>query len=79
MGNNRRHSAITLLSVSDKVFAMVLLKRISNQRERFQSENHYKYRRGSRTIDAIFIVKVGKEKRTLHFHFIDFKSVFDTE
>ena len=74
--NPENYCAMALLFIPSKVFARVLLNRIRANRK--NSETQYEFRPGRGIIDAIFtvwqIMEKAKEKVSLQFHLIDFKS-----
>ena len=77
------YRAIALLSIPGKVFLKILLERMKTNVDRKLKESQYGFRAGRGTVDAIFVVRQMIEKAKekdipLHFHFIDFKSAFDT-
>ena len=79
----KNYRAIALLSIPGKVFCRILMNRSLDIIERSLSESQYGFRPGRGTTGAIFIARQIIEKARehqvpLHFHFIDFKSAFDT-
>ena len=59
------------------------MNRCSHNIESSMSDSQFDFRPGRGTTDAIFIIRqlIEKSKKhqiRLHFHFIDFKSAFDT-
>ena len=77
------YRAISLLLIPGEVFRRILLQRIKQKSGESTKENQYGFRPNRGTFDAIFIVrqiieKAKERKVNLHFHFIDFKSAFDT-
>ena len=77
------YRAIALLSIPGKVFNRIVLEKIREKTEVHTSESQFGFRPNRGTIDAVFIVRQLMEKSkekgiNLHFHFIDFKSGFDT-
>ena len=79
-GNYR---GISLLSIPGKVFARVLLNRLSSYAESFLPEAQCGFRSGRGTADMIFSLKQVQEKcieqnMPLYLIFIDFTKAFDT-
>ena len=79
-GNYR---GISLLSIPGKVFARVLLNRLSAHAEQILSEAQCGFRRGRGTVDMIFSVKQIQEKcveqnMPLYLILVDFTKAFDT-
>ena len=79
----QNYRAIALLSIPGKIFLRILMERMKDKVETKLKETQYGFRAGRGTIDAIFIVrqiieKAKEKKICLNFHFIDFKSAFDT-
>ena len=77
------YRTIALLSIPGKIFLKILLERMKGKVDRKMKESQYGFRSGRGTVDAIFVVRMLIEKANeknipLHFHFIDFKSAFDT-
>ena len=77
------YRAIALLSTPGKVFLKILLERMKANVDIKLKESQYGFRSGRGIVDAIFVIRQviekAKEKNVpLHFHFIDFKSAFDT-
>ena len=75
--------AIALLSIPGKVFNSIILQKIREKTEAFSSETQFGFRPNRGTVDAIFVIRQIMQKTRergvkLHFHFIDFKSAFDT-
>ena len=81
--NPANYRAISLLSIPGKVLNRILLQHIQAKTEPISSDRQYGFRPNRGTTDAIFIVrqltqKAKERNLNLHFHFIDFKSAFDT-
>ena len=79
-GNYR---GISLLSIPGKVFARVLLNRLSAQIDQFLPEAQCGFRGGRGTVDMIFSLKQIQEKcieqnMPLYMVFVDFTKAFDT-
>ena len=79
-GNYR---GISLLSIPGKVFARVLLNRLTSYAENFLPETQCGFRSGRGTADMIFALKQIQEKcieqnMPLYMVFIDFTKAFDT-
>ena len=81
--NPANYRAIALLSIPGKVLNRILLQHIQEKTEQVTSDRQYGFRPNRGTTDAIFVVRQlmqkSKERNlNLHYHFIDFKSAFDT-
>ena len=81
--NHANYRAIALLSIPGKVFNKVILQKIREKTETYSSQSQFGFRPNRGTVDAIFIVRQLMQKAKergvdIHFHFIDFKSAFDT-
>ena len=81
--NPANYRAIVLLSIPGKVLNKILLKKIQEHTEIFSSERQFGFRPNRGTVDAIFIIRQLMQKSKergmqLNYHFIDFKSAFDT-
>ena len=79
----KNYRAISLLSIPDKVLNKILLNKIREKIEVYNSDRQLGFRPNRGTIDAIFIVRqlVQKAKERgikCHYHFVDLKSTFDT-
>lgn len=79
-GNYR---GISLLSIPGKVFARVLLNRLSSQIDQFLPEAQCGFRAGRGTVDMVFSLKQVQEKcieqnMPLYMVFVDFTKAFDT-
>ena len=79
----QNYRAIALLSIPGKIFLRILVERMKDKVKIKLKETQYGFRAGRGNIGAIFIVrqifeKAKEKKICLNFHFIDFKSAFDT-
>ena len=79
----QNYRAIALLSIPEKVLNKILLTKIREKTEVFTSDRQYGFRPNKGTVDAIFIVRQLMQKSkergmNCHYHFVDFKSAFDT-
>lgn len=77
------YRAISLLSIPGKIFLRIIMGKMELKIDERLKESQYGFRPGRGTTDAIFIArqiieKANERKIPLHFHFIDFKSAFDT-
>ena len=83
MLNPENYRAIALLSIPGKVFNKINLEQIWEKTETFSIDSEFRFQPSRGTEDAIFVVRQIMEKAKergvkLNFHFMDFKSAFDT-
>src|SRR6218665_614850 len=76
------YRAISLFSVTGKVYTKVLQQRLKRYVEEEMSEEQAGFRKGRGTMEQIFVIRQLSEKytemnRTLYNNFIDFKQAFD--
>ena len=81
--NAAKYRAIALLPIPGKIFCKILLNRCSHIIKSSMSDSQFGFMPGRGTTDAVFIImqlieKAKEHQIPLYFHFIDFKSVFDT-
>ena len=82
-GDCNNYRGISLLSVTGKAFARVILKRLQRLAERILPESQCGFRAGRSTTDMIFTLRQLQEKcreqdKPLHIAFIDLTKAFDT-
>ena len=82
-GDCNNYRGISLLSVTGKAFARVILKRLQRLAERILPESQCGFRAGRSTTDMIFTLRQLQEKcreqdKPLHVAFIDLTKAFDT-
>ena len=82
-GDCNNYRGISLLSITGKAFARVLLKRLQKLAERVLPESQCGFRSGRSTMDMIFSLRQLQEKcreqnKPLHIAFVDLTKAFDT-
>ena len=82
-GDCNNYRGISLLSVTGKVFAKVLLVRLQKLANQVYPESQCGFRSGRSTLDMIFTVRQLQEKcreqrKSLHIAFVDLTKAFDT-
>lgn len=78
----QNYRTISLISHASKVMLKIILNRLQSQAEEIIAEEQAGFRRGRRTTDQIFNLRILCEKYSQHqqdlYHvFIDFKKAFD--
>ena len=82
-GDCNNYRGISLLSITGKVFARIILKRLQTLAERILPESQCGFRAGRSTTDMIFTLRQLQEKcreqgQPLYIAFVDLTKAFDT-
>lgn len=81
-GDCNNYRGISLLSVTGKIFARVMLERLQRLAERLYPESQCGFRKNRSTVDMMFSLRLIQEKcreqrRPLHVAFVDLTKAFD--
>ena len=82
-GDCNNYRGISLLNITGKAFARILLRRLQKLSERILPESQCGFRAGRSTMDMIFSLrqlqeKCREQKQPLHMAFVDLTKAFDT-